>query len=116
MAAAGRGSVSARLARLTACPALIWGRCSPFRHGGDDLCGGCDDGLGDGRYSHREIGESFALGGYDVTLQAVNKVEGPNYHSTMADMIVRKAGVQVASLHPESGFIRGGDADDRSCN
>ncbi|MDP2049448.1 MAG: heme lyase CcmF/NrfE family subunit [Cypionkella sp.] len=48
-----------------------------------------------------KIGESFALGGYDVTLQAVNQVEGPNYLSTMADMIVRKAGVVVASLHPE---------------
>ncbi|MDQ2067994.1 heme lyase CcmF/NrfE family subunit [Xinfangfangia sp. CPCC 101601] len=47
------------------------------------------------------LGESYPLGSYEVTLRAVNEVEGPNYLSTMAELEVSRAGVPVAVLYPE---------------
>lgn len=47
------------------------------------------------------IGESFDIAGYQVTLAAVDEVEGPNYVSTMARMEVSRDGRPVAVLHPE---------------
>ncbi|WBU57514.1 heme lyase CcmF/NrfE family subunit [Paracoccus sediminicola] len=48
-----------------------------------------------------QIGESFELGGYDITLAAVDEVQGPNYVSTTATMPVAKDGRMVATLYPE---------------
>ncbi len=48
-----------------------------------------------------QVGEAFPLGSYEVTLKAVDEVEGPNYLSTMATMEVRRAGALVATLTPE---------------
>jgi cytochrome c-type biogenesis protein CcmF len=46
-------------------------------------------------------GETFEMRGYDVTLVSVDRVEGPNYLSTMATMIVEKDGREVTTLFPE---------------
>ncbi len=51
-----------------------------------------------------QIGESYPLGPYTVTLNAVNEVQGPNFLSTMADMTVTRGGVFVAHLFPEKRF------------
>jgi cytochrome c-type biogenesis protein CcmF len=48
-----------------------------------------------------QIGESFDVGGYTITLDAVDRVEGPNYISTMATLTAAKGGRVVAVLHPE---------------
>ena len=48
-----------------------------------------------------EVGETFAVAGYDITLANVENVEGPNYLSTMAEMRVAKNGREVTVLHPE---------------
>jgi cytochrome c-type biogenesis protein CcmF len=47
------------------------------------------------------VGESFDVGGYTITLQGVDRVEGPNYISTVATMRATKDGREVALLHPE---------------
>ena len=47
------------------------------------------------------VGESFSVAGYEITLAAVERVEGPNYLSTMAEMRVAKDGRDVAVLFPE---------------
>ncbi|MDO5605047.1 MAG: heme lyase CcmF/NrfE family subunit [Paracoccus sp. (in: a-proteobacteria)] len=47
------------------------------------------------------IGGSFEVGGYEITLQAVDEVQGPNYVSTMASMAVARDGRHVAVLYPE---------------
>ena len=47
------------------------------------------------------IGESFPLGIYQVTLVAVSDVKGPNYTASRAEMLVSKDGVAVATLFPE---------------
>ncbi|MDB5658265.1 MAG: heme lyase CcmF/NrfE family subunit [Cypionkella sp.] len=98
----GRGSVGDRLSRLTRLPRADLGKF--FAHSGMGVtifAVAAMTAWVTEDIRTVKIGETFALGSYDVTLAAVNKVEGPNYHSLMADMIVRKGGVQVASLHPE---------------
>ena len=47
------------------------------------------------------VGETFEVGGFAFTLQGVREVEGPNYFSTMADVLVEKDGRTVATLNPE---------------
>ena len=48
-----------------------------------------------------QIGDTFPLGRYEVRLNAVNEVQGPNYVSTMADMSLMRNGADVAQLFPE---------------
>lgn len=48
-----------------------------------------------------QVGESFQVAGYQITLDAVEEVEGPNYLSTMAVMRVARGGSEVAVLRPE---------------
>ena len=48
-----------------------------------------------------QLGETFPLGRYEVTLRDVRQVPGPNYTSTMAEMTVTRGGAQVATLYPE---------------
>ncbi|MFV0301997.1 MAG: heme lyase CcmF/NrfE family subunit [Paracoccus sp. (in: a-proteobacteria)] len=47
------------------------------------------------------IGESFDVGGYQMTLQSVDEIRGPNYLSTMAAIEIARDGRPVALLHPE---------------
>ena len=48
-----------------------------------------------------QIGEPFQVGDFELELTAVNEVRGPNYFSTMGDVIVRQDGEQIAVLNPE---------------
>lgn len=48
-----------------------------------------------------QIGESFDLAGYQVQLSKVEEVQGPNYLSTTASMLLSKDGAEIAVLHPE---------------
>jgi len=50
------------------------------------------------------IGETFALGDYQVTLDKVEQGQGPNYVTRMATMRVTRNGALVALLHPEKRF------------
>nr|MBP6737148.1 heme lyase NrfEFG subunit NrfE [Paracoccaceae bacterium] len=44
---------------------------------------------------------TFPLGRYEVTLKAVHEEPGPNYTTTMAEMVVSRGGRVVATLFPE---------------
>ncbi len=48
-----------------------------------------------------EIGESFDVGGYSVTLNDVTRRQGPNYSAIRADLSVARNGREVARLFPE---------------
>ena len=50
------------------------------------------------------IGERFAVGAYEVELRGVERKDGPNYVTEMAEMAVYRGGVQVALLYPEKRF------------
>ncbi|SEO95420.1 cytochrome c-type biogenesis protein CcmF [Salinihabitans flavidus] len=47
------------------------------------------------------IGESFTVGAFELTLEGVRQVEGPNYVSTMGDVRLFQDGQEIALLHPE---------------
>jgi len=46
-------------------------------------------------------GETFNVAGYDITLETVNRVQGPNYSALRADLTVKKNGRFISTLHPE---------------
>ncbi|WP_039019120.1 heme lyase CcmF/NrfE family subunit [Halocynthiibacter namhaensis] len=48
-----------------------------------------------------QIGESFDVGGFDITLEAVDEIQGPNYFATQGIMRVKRDGQEIAVLHPE---------------
>ncbi|MGI9393886.1 MAG: heme lyase CcmF/NrfE family subunit [Boseongicola sp.] len=48
-----------------------------------------------------QVGETFGVGAYDVTLSDVQEVRGPNYLSTVAEMRVERSGRHIATLFPE---------------
>lgn len=50
------------------------------------------------------VGESFDLGAYNFTLDAVERGRGPNYTTDMGTVTVRRDGAIVATLRPEKRF------------
>lgn len=48
-----------------------------------------------------KIGDTFTVAGYDITLDKVEEVQGPNFTSTTGTMSVRQNGKLVATLNPE---------------
>ena len=101
----GRGDFGARLSRLGRLPRADWGKVLAHSGFGVTIFAvAAITAWATEDIRVVKIGETFPLGAYEITLQAVNKVEGPNYHSTMADMLVTKDGAEVAFLHPEKRF------------
>jgi len=48
-----------------------------------------------------EVGQTFEVAGYAITLEAVEERPGANYDATVATMRVVKGGREVAVMHPE---------------
>ncbi|OOY24302.1 c-type cytochrome biogenesis protein CcmF [Thioclava sediminum] len=48
-----------------------------------------------------KIGEPFTVDGYQITLQKVEQVKGPNYTSSTGTMTVEKDGKLIGTMHPE---------------
>ncbi|WP_372840489.1 heme lyase CcmF/NrfE family subunit [Phaeovulum sp.] len=91
-----------RLARL---PRADWGKA--FAHGG---LGVTFIGIGlltawqseDIRVA--QVGVPFTVSGYEITLDSVDRVQGPNYASNTAVMSVRQDGELVTVLRPEKRY------------
>ena len=101
----GREGLSARLARLARLPRADWGKLSA--HGGLGVTIIAVAAMNAWKVEDIrvvQVGESFPLGPYEVLLNDVHEVEGPNYTSTMGEMVVTKAGAEVAVLYPEKRF------------
>jgi cytochrome c-type biogenesis protein CcmF len=98
----GRGGLGSRLRRLRNLPGADWGKA--IAHSGMGITA-----LGiaalvaweveDIRVA--QIGERYEVSGYEIRLDDVRRVEGPNYLSTMADITVFRNGREVALLQPE---------------
>jgi cytochrome c-type biogenesis protein CcmF len=99
---AGRGSIGSRLSRLGRMGRADWGKATAH------------SGLGVTIFAvaamHAwavedirvvRIGETFPVGPYEVLLKDVRDVQGPNYLSTTAEMVVTRGGAEVATLFPE---------------
>ncbi|MGR3498294.1 MAG: heme lyase CcmF/NrfE family subunit [Limimaricola soesokkakensis] len=104
-ARSGRGSVAARLHRLRRLPRADWGRGLAHAGLGVTIIG-IAGLLAWEREDIRvaQIGESWSLGRYEITLDAVREAEGPNYLTTIGEMTVRADGREVATLLPEKRF------------
>ncbi len=101
----GRGAFLGRAGRMLRLPRADFGRM--FAHGG--LGAVIFAAAAMNAWVVEDIlvvkaGESFALGGYEVQLVAVNEVKGPNYTSSMAEMRVSRDGAEVVRLFPEKRF------------
>ncbi len=97
----GRGGLVQRLGRLTRLPRADWGKAVAHSGMGVTIFGivaltswAVED------IRVLKLGESFALGAYQVQLQGVRDVPGPNYTARVADMRVTKDGAEVAVMHP----------------
>ncbi|MEP2531048.1 heme lyase CcmF/NrfE family subunit [Shimia sp.] len=98
----GRGSLSARFARLVRLPRADWGKTVAHAGMGITMLG--ISGLmawemEDIRVAYK--GEPYIVGGYELTLIEVHDEQGPNYLSTMGSVRLSKAGREIAMLHPE---------------
>ena len=98
----GREGVADRLARLTRLPRSDWGKA--VAHGGLGIMIFAVAAMLAWKVEDIrvvQIGETFPLGAYEVRLDDVREVKGPNYLSTMGFMTVLKDGQVVTELTPE---------------
>jgi cytochrome c-type biogenesis protein CcmF len=93
------GRIPSRLARL---PRADWGKAAAHSGLGVVFIGiSCLMAWDVEDIRVARVGESFDVGGYTITLDSVDEVEGPNYIATVATMRATKDGREVALLHPE---------------
>ena len=98
----GREGVGDRMARLTRLPRADWGKV--VAHGGFGVTVFAVAAMLAWKIEDIrvvQVGETFPLGAYQVRLDDVREVEGPNYLSTMATMTVSRDGKEVVVLFPE---------------
>ena len=98
----GRGAAGERLARLGRLPRADWGKA--VAHGGMGITVFAVAAMLSWKVEDIrvvQIGESFPLGSYEVRLDEVSEVEGPNYFSTLGRMTVTRGGALVTVLTPE---------------
>ncbi|WP_135448597.1 heme lyase CcmF/NrfE family subunit [Tabrizicola caldifontis] len=98
----GREGVGTRMARLTRLPRADWGKA--VAHGGLGITIFAVSAMLAWKIEDIrvvQVGETFPLGTYEVRLDDVREVEGPNYVSTMGFMTVTRNGALVARLQPE---------------
>jgi len=98
----GRGAVAGRLARLGRLPRADWGKAVAHAGVGVSFIGIC--GLVAWQQEDirvAQIGERYSVGAYEIALEDVRQVEGPNYLSTMAEIRAWRDGRPVATLFPE---------------
>lgn len=98
----GRGTVGARLRRLTRLPRGDWGKSIAHIGFGVTVIGiSALTAWQQEDIRVAQVGETFTVAPYEVTLADVHREQGPNYSSIMAEMVVTRDGRPVAVLHPE---------------
>ena len=98
----GHEGLGARAARLVRLPRADWGKATA--HAGLGITIFAVSAMTAWKIEDIrvvQIGETFPLGAYEVRLDDVREVEGPNYQSTMGFMTVLRDGAVVAELTPE---------------
>jgi len=98
----GRGTAAGRLARLFRLPRADWGRV--VAHSGLGITMFAIAGLSAWEQEDIrvvQLGGSFDVGAFTLTLESVEQVTGPNYFSSMATVLLEKDGRELARLTPE---------------
>ncbi|MCC5993548.1 MAG: heme lyase CcmF/NrfE family subunit [Rhodobacteraceae bacterium] len=101
----GRGALGNRLRRLARLPRADWGKASAHAGVGISVFAVAAL-LGWETEDIRvvQIGGTYYYGGYDLTLASVDRVQGPNYTSTMATIEAHREGRHITTLFPEKRF------------
>ncbi len=99
------GGVGGRLRRLARLPRADWGKS--VAHGGlgitmAGVAGMMAWSVEDIRVA--QVGDSFDVAGYTLTLDDVRQAQGPNYMSTTGDFTLARGASRIALLHPEKRF------------
>jgi len=101
----GRQGIAARLGRLGRLPRSDWGKAIAHAGLGITIFGIATlTAWQQEDIRTAQIGESFAVGAWEITLESVERAEGPNYSATVAAMRVSRDGKEIATLHPEKRF------------
>jgi cytochrome c-type biogenesis protein CcmF len=101
----GRDRAPVRLRRLARLPRADWGKALAHLGFGISILGiSAVTAWQQEDIRVAQIGETFPVGRYEVQLRSVEALQGPNYQTTMAEMVVSRAGREVAVLHPEKRF------------
>ncbi|MFN5996193.1 MAG: heme lyase CcmF/NrfE family subunit [Paracoccaceae bacterium] len=98
----GREGIGDRLGRLARLPRADWGKATA--HGGMGVTIFAVAAMMAWKVEDIRVvqeGETFPLGSYEVRLDKVEEIQGPNYTSTMGTMTVTRGGALVAVLQPE---------------
>jgi cytochrome c-type biogenesis protein CcmF len=99
---AGRGDLGSKLSRLGRLPRADWGKAVAHIGFGVTIFAVASVTawkVEDIRVV--QVGESYSVGPYEILLQDVRDVDGPNYVATQATLVVTRAGAAVATLAPE---------------
>ncbi len=98
----GRGNTASRIRRLAMLPRADWGKAAAHAGLGVTLFGIA--GLMAWEVEDIravQVGESYAVGAYGITLNDVRRVSGPNYSAVQAEVTVSRNGRTLAQLLPE---------------
>ncbi|MBM2577753.1 heme lyase CcmF/NrfE family subunit [Jannaschia sp. Os4] len=98
----GRGEAAARLGRLTRLPRADWGKAIAHAGLGVTIFGvGALTAWEQEEIAALAIGESLTVGSVEARLDAVDRVEGPNYVATVATLYVTEGDDVVGVMRPE---------------
>jgi len=98
----GRGNWHSKLGRLVRLPRADWGKALAHSGLGVTIFGvAALTAWQQEDIRVAQVGESFAVGVYEVTLNDVQRTQGPNYTAIRADMSVFRDGREEARLFPE---------------
>jgi cytochrome c-type biogenesis protein CcmF len=98
----GRGPLASKLRRLTTLPRADWGKSVAHAGFGITIFGiAAITAWQTEDIRVAQVGETFPVGSYEITLNDVRQERGPNYFTTLADMTVTRNGREVAHLYPE---------------
>jgi len=98
----GRGDMQSRLRRLRNLPRADWGKATAHIGLGVTFIGiAALTAWEQEDIRVAQVDDTFTVGRYEITLADVRRVQGPNYNSIMADMVVDRNGREIAVLNPE---------------
>lgn len=99
---AGRGGFGEKVSRLGRMGRADWGKATAHSGLGVTIFAvAAMNAWAVEKITTAPVGGSFEVGGYSVLLKDVKEVPGPNYTSTMAEMVVTRNGAEIATLYPE---------------
>ncbi|MCV2880860.1 heme lyase CcmF/NrfE family subunit [Actibacterium sp. XHP0104] len=98
----GRGAFGARLGRIWRLPRADWGKAVAHSGLGITMMGIAGlTAWEEEDIRVTQLGERFEVGAWGISLDEVNRVQGPNYFSTTGTMTIWKGENALYTLHPE---------------